>query len=291
MYLCWSSKGAGVRLDPLQCVLIAAETGFQGVDLLVRDVLDSGCDPHELRSRMDDLGLRGGSWPLPIDWRGPSEIFADDLTRLPEYAKIASVLGLHRCGSWVMPFTIPSVLHGSAEASIRQTRALHLERLSKVARILGDRGIELGLEVIGVALKDPQGFPFVRCYGDLDRQLSQLRRECPNVGVLLDSFQLFATGEGPEVELAWGESSIVSVHLADPLHGERERLMDDQRALPSPGGRAASDQLLERLAKTGYQGPVICEPCLKMDKTIDHPATIALATIEAARSCWPSQTS
>ena len=56
-----------------------ALAGFDGVDLMVRDLLDAGDDPRAIRARMDDLGLRGGAFPLPVHWRGVAEEFAGDL--------------------------------------------------------------------------------------------------------------------------------------------------------------------------------------------------------------------
>ena len=58
---------------------------------------------------MDDLGLRGGAWPLPVDWRGPDDRFRNDLRELPRYAQAAALLGLYRTGTWVLPEVDPGV--------------------------------------------------------------------------------------------------------------------------------------------------------------------------------------
>jgi hypothetical protein len=100
MYPAWNARAVGLTLGTAETLQIAAQAGFPGVDLLVRDLLESSCDPHEVRRRMDDLGLRGGAWPLPVAWRGPAAQFRDDLRALPRYAQAAAVLGLHRTGTW-----------------------------------------------------------------------------------------------------------------------------------------------------------------------------------------------
>ena len=62
--------------------------------------------PELLRARMDGLGLRGGAFPLPVNWRGSAEEFERDLGRLPRHAEAAAALGLFRTGTWVMPETL-----------------------------------------------------------------------------------------------------------------------------------------------------------------------------------------
>ena len=69
MYSSWYPRGVGLSLPAQEAVEIAAETGFAGVDLQVLDLAQSGINPTALRLRMDDLGLRGGAWPLPVFWR------------------------------------------------------------------------------------------------------------------------------------------------------------------------------------------------------------------------------
>ena len=103
MYPSWNARAVGLTLNAREAIDIAAQAGFAGVDLLVRDLVESGEDPRDLRTRMDDLGLRGGAWPLPVDWRGPEARFLEDLRNLPRYARAASILRLGGTGTWVLP--------------------------------------------------------------------------------------------------------------------------------------------------------------------------------------------
>src|SRR5262245_12225418 len=95
----------GRALPAAEAISLAARAGFDGVDLAVRDRVEAGDDPSELRARMDDLGVRGGAWPLPVAWRGDAETFARDLERLPRFAEAAATLGLARTGTYIMPET------------------------------------------------------------------------------------------------------------------------------------------------------------------------------------------
>lgn len=114
-----------------EAVELAASAGFAGVDLLVRDLIDEGNDPRRLRRRMDDLGIRGGAWPLPVQWRGEAARFEADLEELPRLAEAAAILGLSRTGTWVLPEVDPALLiPGTRSDEFRQrTLELHLERL------------------------------------------------------------------------------------------------------------------------------------------------------------------
>ena len=75
MYASWNARAVGLSLSAIESIEVAARAGFAGVDLLVRDLSQSNTDPVELRRRMGDLGLRGGAWPLPVDWRGDAARF------------------------------------------------------------------------------------------------------------------------------------------------------------------------------------------------------------------------
>ena len=153
MYTSFNARALGLDLSAEETLAIASEAGFEGVDLLVRDLVERGEDPATVRARMDDLGLRGGAWPLPVDWRGDSRRFARDLARLPKLAEAARLMGLSRTGTWVMPET-PDRPEGDDPAVIAAHRAalvaFHVERLGAIARILAEHGSRLGLEVIGV---------------------------------------------------------------------------------------------------------------------------------------------
>ena len=103
-----------------------------------------GDDPAEVRARMDDLGLRGGAFPLPVAWRGDEADVPPRPRRAPRLAEAAAILGLTRTGTWVMPET------PGRDSAAAEVAALHVERLGEIARVLGRHGIRLGLEVIGV---------------------------------------------------------------------------------------------------------------------------------------------
>jgi len=291
MYASWNARAVGLGLTAGDTVEVAAQAGFGAVDLLLRDLVESGVDPRAVRGRMDELELRGGAWPLPVHWRGNPEQFAEDLRDLPRYARAAATLDLQRTGTWVLPETDSTFFPGTeGDDLLRQTVRLHVERLGKIAEILADHGSRLGLEIMGPAsARRGPGAVFVHQYRRLAEHLGELRAEHPNVGVLVDAFHLFAAGEGVEAGFVWGVDSVVWVHVADSANPDRLRLLDQQRALPGETGLADCRGLLKRLAEEGYDGPVTVEP-LKHCRSLQGLDALATArrTLASLQTVWPS---
>ena len=293
MYASLNAKALGLPLTPEETLDFAAEFGFEGVDLLLRDIHEAGVDPRILRRKMDDLGLRGGAFALPMNWRGDRETFKRDLASLPRFAETAATLGLFRTGTWVMPES--PRFEGSADETpshLAEIARLHVERLGAIAKVLDRQGIRLGLEVIGVASsRTGSGLPFVHRLGDLDRILGAIWSVAPNAGILVDSFHLYAAGEPPEVALTWGANKVVWVHVADLPEGatrNREAIIDLNRGLPGENGAVETGALLRLLRENDYDGPVTAEPMpgcrslseLSAGQTIERVA-------KALRSVWP----
>lgn len=292
MFSCFNARALGLSLSSRETIELAAAAGFGGVDFLMRDLEAEGVDPKEVRTRLDDLGLRAGAWSLPVDWRGDAGRFAHDLEQLPRYAEAAATLGASRTGTWVMPETpAPSGADDTQAALLAATAAFHRDRLGAIARILNAHGVRLGLEVIGVeSFRSGRGLPFITRLSDIDRSLGSIWQE-PNVGILVDGFHLFAAGESMEVALTWGVDRVVWVHVADlpetsPPH--RGTIQDCDRGLPGENGAIDSGRLLRMLAEAGYAGPVTAEPGAKCRSLAGRSAMdVAQLVASAMRSIWP----
>ena len=174
-----------------------------------------------------------------------------------------------------------------------ETAAWHVDRLGRVARALDAHGVRLGIEVIGVASsRTGRGEPFVRRMADLDPVLGALWHEAPNLGVVVDSWHLYAAGEPVEAGLAWGVERVVWVHVADlpaSAPADRAAMQDLDRGLPGERGLVESRRLLQRLSEAGYDGPVTAEPmvgCRSLNGLTPGQAVARLA--EAIRSVWPT---
>lgn len=264
MFPTFNARAVGLlQLDALQTIDLAARAGFEGVDLLVRDLVEQGHDPAEVRKRMDDLGLKGGAWPLPVNWRGSAEAFERDMAALPGFAGAAAILGLRRTGTWVLP-EVPERTQQPEDVS--QVQSFHMDRLGRIARCLAQHGSSLGIEVIGVErFRTGKGARFVASLGDLDRQLPALFDVADNIGLLVDGFHLYAANETLDDlarQLDRGRTP-VWVHVADLPPGatpDRSQIEDHDRGLPGDNGAIDSGGLLRLLADHGYDGPVTAEP-------------------------------
>jgi sugar phosphate isomerase/epimerase len=291
VYSCFSGRALGLDLAADEAIDLAVAAGFDAVDLPIRDLVRAGTSLDGLRARIDHHGLRGGTWPLPVDWRHGPDAFARDLERLDGYAGAAARLGLTRTGTWVLPETTASP--DDPDAHRAATGAWHVARLGAIANIVGRHGIRLGLEVIGVASSRPgRGMPFVHRLAHLDRWLGALLTGAPNVGIVLDAFHLYAAGENLAAALAWGVERLVAIHVADlPAGAEPDPLAmhDGHRGVPGEHGAIDSRALLARLAAHGYDGPVIAEPMAGCRSLVGLTARQRAGYVAAAlQSVWPS---
>ena len=285
MFMSFNARAVGLDLGAFETIDLAADAGFGGVDLMARDLVRAGLDPHSVRARMDDLGLRGGAFPLPVHWRGTLDEFARDLEALPRFAEAAAVLGLTRTGTWVMPETPEPTGRGGCVA-------LHVERLGKIARVLNPFGIRLGLEVVGVASsRTGPGEPFVCRLSDLNPVLGAVWDESPNLGILVDAWHLYAAHEGVEAALNWGADRVVWVHVADLPEGasdDRAAMIDHYRGLPGEHGAVESRLMLAEFDRLGYDGPVTAEPMANCRRLAGlTPARAVELVAESLRSVWP----
>ena len=294
MFQSFNARAVGLAsLPALDTIEVAAEAGFEGVDLMIRDLADAGDDPLALRARMDDLGLRAGAFPLPVAWKGDEAAFRRDLADLPRLAASAAQLGLTRTATCVLPETSRRTDDASDRAAHRaEVVAFHRERLGDIARILDDHGIRIGLEFIGVeSSRTGRGDPFVTRTADLFRDLGTIFDDHPNVGLLVDVFHFYAAADPIEEALALGVDRIVRVHVDDlpASHpGTRADIVDAERGLPGESGAVSNRSTLRALALASYGGAVTAEPLALCETLIGlDPGVIAARVKEALDRCWP----
>ncbi len=292
MFPSFNARAVGLSLRAAETVEVAAGSGFAGVDLLVRDLLAADERPEEIRRRMDDLGLVGGAFPMPVSWRGDEAAFRRDLAELPRLLDAAATLGLRRTATWVMPEVPDAFAHLDPEEARAATIALHIERLSEIAEAVAPYKVRLGLEAIGVArFRSGRTPEFLTRLGDLGPVLDPLAASYPGVGLLLDTFHLYAADEPLEAALARGMESIAWVHVADLPGGapaDRSLMEDHERGLPGEHGAIDNRGILATLRDRGYDGPVTAEPLARCRSLVGlDPGQTAAAVARSLRSVWP----
>jgi len=151
------------------------------------------------------------------------------------------------------------------------------------------------LEVIGVpSSRTGRGRPFVHRLGELGRVLGPLSCEAANLGVVVDSFQLYAAAEDVQAGLEWGVRRVGWVHVADlpeSAPADRAAVRDHDRGLPGEHGAVETRLVLEQLSEAGYDGPVTAEPmavCRSLKGLAPEQAARRIAT--ALGAVWPGET-
>lgn len=283
MFTSLNPRSLNLPLTAAETVELAARHGYGGVDLLVRDLLERGEEPAQIRDQIAKNGLRPGAWPLPVQWRTDKATFDRDMAALPWIAKAASDIGLMATCTWVEP-----AADDQAEAIQK-----HRTRLPELAKRLGEHGIRLGFEVIGVESFRKNGMPLYHRLGSSNfRELyEEIYDKCPNVGLTVDAFHLYAGDESHEAWEQFGIESVVWAHVSDlpsDATGARKAIQDLDRGLPGEHGAVDSRGLLRRLANLGYKGPVTAEPMPSCRSFIGCDRDqVALRTIRALNAVWP----
>lgn len=124
---------------------LAKQYGFAGVDLDL-DYLMKFAESQSLQAAQEwfaQTGLRPGAIGLSAKWReGDSDAaFEESLMRLAEEARLAAALGCTRCVTWIAP--------GSNTLNFYQHWDFAVPRLQRVAAVLAEHGLRLGMEFIG----------------------------------------------------------------------------------------------------------------------------------------------
>ena len=264
-----NSVTAGGGLDLEGYVGLAARYDFRGVEFGIGQAHAMGVAPaRELFEAHDVLPVAFG---LPVEWRKDQAQFDNDLQQLPALAETARGLGALRCTTYVLPT--------SAEARDKYAH-LSKERLGRCAQILSEQGIMLGLEFLGPQhfRKETEKVWFYNIEGALqaaDEINAQAKTD--NVGLLIDSWHWYTSGDTVMDLAAVPLSQIVLVHVNDAPKIPVEEQVDNVRLLPGQSGVIEMRGFLSTLDALGYRGPVAVETFSEHLKAVTSDEAAALA--------------
>lgn len=257
MYSALSPHAIGVHTANLEAAIAAAnQGGFGGVEFNVREVADL-IDQHgveHVAGLFHHAGLKVAGWGLPNEWRGTEQEWNALVEAFPRLARAAAAIGGTRTFTWIVP--------ASDERTLEDNRSFHVTRLTPLARILAENGIQLGLEFIGPkTMRDGKRYPFIHTPAEM---LAMGREIGPNVGLLVDCWH-WHTGHGTLADLrALAADNVVYVHVNDAPAGiDTDAQVDNVRALPGETGVIDIAGFLGALREIGYNGPVVAEPFKK----------------------------
>jgi sugar phosphate isomerase/epimerase len=227
----------------------------------------------QLAEAVADLKAKRLVWAatgLPVDFRKDEKTFEEGLGRLPRIAAALQRAGATRIGTWLSP----SDDHLTYRANFQQ----HVRRLRRVAQVLKDHGIRLGLEYVGTQLLlVGKRYPFVHTLAEARELIAEIGTG--NAGLVLDTWHWWTAGDtGPDL-LTLTNADIVSVDLNDAPKGVvREQQRDNERELPAATGVIDAATFLHALVKIGYDGPARPEPFnQQLNALANEPACAAVS--------------
>ncbi|PHI21967.1 xylose isomerase [Lewinellaceae bacterium SD302] len=243
----------GVNMPIDELLPLAQKIGFEAVAVSSDWLLQMPeVQLSNLQSRMSDLGLTYGSAGMPLQFRETEKRFKNDLAALGKHAVVMRKAGITRVGTWIMP--------SHNELTYEENMDLHISRLRQAAKIYADNGIRLGLEYVGPkTLHDAARYGFIRTGRQLKRMIEEI--DVAGVGVILDSFHWYTSGETAEHLKIWRNEDIVAVDLNDAdKRLSKETQIDGNRELPGATGMIDLMTFVGYLKAVGYDGPVRAEP-------------------------------
>jgi sugar phosphate isomerase/epimerase len=247
---------------------LAQRHGFESVEPRAAEL--AGCSDAQLGELAAELRGKKLSWAaagLPVEFRRDDAAFRSGMERLPKLAEGLRRAGASRVGTWIMPS------HDELPYTANFRR--HAERLREAAKVLGDRGLRLGLEYVGTRHLLLKGrYPFVHTLAETRELIAEIGTG--NAGLVLDSWHWWTAGDAAAEIRTLRNEDVVSVDLNDaPAGVAREDLQDSRRELPAATGVIDLAGFLNALQAIGYDGPVRPEPFNAALNAMDNEAACA----------------
>src|SRR5215204_6288805 len=254
MYPTIDPYALGIRgLSLTEAIALARDSGFAGLAFDSRAAARA-VDERSLKAVQDQFaraGVKPALWNLPVAWRDDDQWQAD-LRELPRLAATARDLGATRTTTYM-----PS---GSDERPFAENFDWHVARLRPIAEVLRDEGCRFGIEFIG-----PKTFraafrhEFIHTLDGVMELIAAIGTG--NVGVMLDSWHLYASGGSLADLQRLSNGDVVIVHVNDAPEGiARDEQIDTVRTLPMETGVIDLVGFMQALREMGYDGPVMPEP-------------------------------
>lgn len=231
-------------------LLLAKKHGFEYIESSAQEVMENGVETVKALLAKYGMQISGSALPFhptQLDEEG----FKTAMEAFPAQAKALSDVGCKRCIIWIFS--------ASDTLTKEENYALHVERLSAVAKVLKENDMRLGLEFLGPY---PMRKDAKHVFLYTAEEMLALAKDCgDNVGLLFDVYHWYTGANNKDVfEHIGDERNIVCVHVNDSAEGDRLEQPDFPRRLPGETGMVDIDFAMQELRKMGYTGPVVAEP-------------------------------
>jgi sugar phosphate isomerase/epimerase len=242
----------GVSGHQSEIIELALTFNFPGMDLNITEfaarVRLKGMD--YAKRLIQSAKIRVGTFALPLDWETDDETFQKELKKLPEYANCAAELGCTRCTAMVAPAGDARPYHENFE--------FHRRRFHDIGETLKPSGVRLAVGFrASESLRQNRAFQFIHDLDALSLLVNMVAE--PNVGILLDIWDLVASGGSVDSVGKLPVEQIVAVQVADMPRDVPSAELDEKTARLLPGGengRIDVAGFLDGLRQMKYDGPI-----------------------------------
>jgi sugar phosphate isomerase/epimerase len=270
----------GISGHQSEIIELALTYGFTGLDVNIAEfaVRARLKGMPYARRLIDSAKIRVGTFSLPMEWDTDDESFQKDLKKLSEYASCAAELGATCATAVLAPAGDKRPYHENFE--------FHRHRFQDICAALKPAGVRLAVGFLGAEYRRrDQVFQFVHDLDALTLLLNMV--SAPNLGLLLDAWEVVACGASFEAVRKLPVEQIVAVQLAEmPANVPVADLDEKSRLLPAvEGARIDLVGLLSLLREKGYDGPVTVKPSRTAFQT-RRRETIVKQTAEVMDKVW-----
>lgn len=241
----------GITGHQSEIIELALTFGFKGMDLdIVEFAARAKSKGIEYAKRLiESAGIRVGTFALPLDWESDDETFKKDMEKVAEYASCAATLGCTRAIALLAPAGDERPYHENFE--------FHRTRFQQICAALQPSGVRLAVGFQGAEyLRENRAFQFIHDLDSLALLVNMVAM--PNMGLLVDVWDVYAGGGSLESVRKIPAEQIVAVQLADlPADVTPAELNKNHRLLPgAENGQIDIAGFMAILREGGYDGPL-----------------------------------
>ncbi|GAA4775507.1 sugar phosphate isomerase/epimerase family protein [Microbacterium gilvum] len=266
-------------------IAVAKAAGYGGIELQSPKLyryLDAGYAVESLPPLLDGLEVTGIGAVLDLERRGDArETLLAEVERMADIAVVVGAPILQMCTGPVDWEVVKDFQAGRLSADDLRYRGtlgfsegdaldVAAANVREAADIAADRGLDLYLEPLA--------------WSNLNRHRHSLeiieRAGRDNVGIALDTWHYWTTGDTLEEVAATPKELIKAAHISDGLDLDRERDVPDQsvhRNVVIGGGAIPLQEWVDAIKSTGYDGWWVSE--MFSDKANEHDFLEVATTI------------
>jgi len=276
MYTVFDPRFAGVDCETTDYLDLVVKYGIGGVGVDNR-LFEDEAKAMEVAKQVWDRNLGYSIMFTPVDFYAGNvddEMFEKGLEEFKRNCEVAGKMKVKYCYNHVWS--------SNADREYDENFEWHVKRLTKVQQACIDNGINYGLEFLGpreVLFRFKNEF-----IHSIQGVVALADAAGGKAGFLFDTWHWFNEG-AREDDLRFAmlhTDRMVGFHVNDGIFG-RKYQRDLERAMPMTTGVIDSARVYKMMERSGYQGPVACEPIMpSIDKFKQMPLEDVVKEFAAA---------